>query len=72
MAIKKNLSGNDISILDALLAAHIARASWAATVADTSNLIKEGLIEMDSVGMFCRLTPQGLKVAKEIQGMSHK
>lgn len=72
MSIKKKLSGNDISILDALLATHMARANWAATVADTSNLIKEGLIEMDSVGMFCRLTPRGLKVAKEIQGRSRE
>lgn len=72
MSIKKKLSGDDISILDALLATHMARANWAATVADTSNLIKEGLIEMDSVGMFCRLTPRGLNVAKEIQGRSRE
>ncbi|WP_058987190.1 hypothetical protein [Acetobacter senegalensis] len=72
MSIKKKLSGNDISILDALLATHMVRANWAATLADTSNLIKEGLIEMDSVGMFCRLTPLGLKIAKELQGRSHK
>jgi len=60
-----DFTNEELFALDTLLMAYEAGAGWAGTTCNTTNLVSEGLVEMDQKGVFCRLTPFGIQVAKD-------